>query len=251
MEPHIAVRRSLAIFLACIAWDIAILLAIAFLSGVAIYIAIPVSTLIVGTYYLATYRRMDLKILTKINAEPIAAGNFPRFENLVEGICVAHGFRPPDLFVIHDSAPNMIMVGRNSLHGRLVATTGLLDRVTRVELEGLITHELSRTRNRLTLLESTAAVLIARPMFFLPKFVGSLAKKIFYPWVVAETDIHAVQMTRYPTGLADALRSLHSDGREPTHNPKFCRHMWVHPPKDPLITTGFSTMDRVMALGEL
>ena len=102
MEPHIAVRRSLAIFLACIAWDTAILLVIAFLSGVALYIAIPISIFVVGTYYLVTYRRMDLKILTKINAEPITAGNFPRFENLVEGICVAHGFRPPDLFVIQD-----------------------------------------------------------------------------------------------------------------------------------------------------
>ena len=251
MEPHIAVRRSLGIFLACIAWDAAICLGIAFLVRIPMAIAAPAIVMVVGVGYIATYRRMDSKILTKIKAEPIEIGNFPRYENLVEGVCVDHGFRQPDLFVIRDSAPNMLMVGRNSLNGSLVATTGLLDRVTRVELEGLITHELSRTRNRLTLLESTAAVLIARPMFFLPKLVERITRKIFNPWVVAETDILAVRMTRYPTGLADALKSLHSDGREPTHNPKFCRHMWVHPPKNPLIVAGFSTLDRVVALGEL
>ena len=251
MEPHIAVRRSLGIFLICIAWDSIIITAIALAFSLDALIVIPAALIIVISYYVTTYRSMDLKILKKINAEPITSGSFPRFENLVEGVCVAHGFRHPGLFIVRDSAPNMIMVGRNSYHGKLVATTGLLERVTRVELEGLITHELSRTKNRLTLLESTTAILIARPMFFMPRMVKKNAKKIFDQWVIAETDMSAVRMTRYPTGLANALQSLYLDGREPTHNPKFCRHMWVNPPKGGLIPSGFSTQERVVALEEL
>ena len=81
--------------------------------------------------------------------------------------------------------------------------------------------------------------------------VKKIAKKIFDQWVIAETDMSAVRMTRYPTGLANALQSLYLDGREPTHNPKFCRHMWVNPPKGGLIPSGFSTQERVVALEEL
>ncbi|MEE2683123.1 MAG: M48 family metalloprotease [Actinomycetota bacterium] len=251
MEPHTAVRRAFGIFLVFIIWDIAVLMLIGFLIGIPLFAAAPVSVFLSAAYYISAYKRMDTRILKKINAQPLQEGTFPRFENLVDGVCVAYGFRKPDLFVISDAAPNMMMVGRNNHHGNLVATSGLLDRVTRVELEGLIAHELSRTRSRLTFLEGTAAILVARPMSFIPRIVGTISKRVFSPWVIAETDIRAARMTRYPTGLADALKSLNSDGREPTHNPKFCRHMWIHPPTNPLISIGFSTEDRIAALGEL
>ncbi len=130
-------------------------------------------------------------------------------------------------------------------------TTGLLERVNRVELEGLITHELSRIRNRLALLDCTVAVLVAKPFVFLPGFVNWVATKVFASWAVAETDLQAVSLTRYPTALASALSSLDIDGREPRVNPKFCRHLWINPPANALIKSGFSTNDRVAALSEL
>ena len=66
----------------------------------------------------------------------------------------------------------MMMVGRDPQHSNLVVTTGLLDRVKRTELEGLITHELSRSRSRTSYLEGTLAILVAWPWAFLPSIVA-------------------------------------------------------------------------------
>ena len=70
------------------------------------------------------YRRMEFKIIAKVNAEPIGKGSYPKFEKLVEGLCVAHGFRDPNLFVITDSAPNMMMVGKIAHRETSIVTTG-------------------------------------------------------------------------------------------------------------------------------
>ena len=251
MEPHQAVRRSLTLFLARFLVSSLLFAVVLSLIGISIILAILIAAVLSITTTNLAYRRMELNIIKKVNAEAIDQGSYPKFENLVEGLCVAHGFMSPNLFVIPDSAPNMMMVGKNSSMGNLLVTTGLLEKVNRVQLEGLITHELTRTRNRLVLLDCTMAVLVARPFSFLPEFVKWIATKIFASWAVAETDLQAVSLTRYPTALASALSSLNIDGREPMANPKFCRHLWINPPGDALIKSGFSTSDRVAALSEL
>ncbi len=251
MEPHQAVRRSLSLFLLWFLTNSILFTVLLALIDFAILYAVLLAVFLSIITIVSAYRRMELRIIVKINAEAIDKGSYPKFENLVKGLCVAHGFRNPNLFVIADSAPNMMMVGKNSSQGNLVVTTGLLERVNRVELEGLITHELSRIRNRLALLDCTVAVLVAKPFVFLPGFVNWVATKVFVSWAVAETDLQAVSLTRYPTALASALSSLDIDGREPRVNPKFCRHLWINPPANALIKSGFSTNDRVAALSEL
>lgn len=251
MEPHQAVRRSLSLFLLWFLANSIIFAVLLAMIGITILYAVLIAIFLSTTTTVLAYRRMELRIIAKVNAEAIDKGSYPKFENLVEGLCVAHGFRNPNLFIISDSAPNMMMVGKNSPQGNLIVTTGLLERVNRVELEGLITHELSRIRNRLTLLDCTTAVLVAKPFVLLPGFVKWLTAKLFASWSVAETDLQAVSLTRYPTALASALSSLNIDGREPRANPKFCRHLWINPPANALIESGFSTRDRVAALSEL
>ena len=251
MEPHQAVRRSLSIFLVWFVVNGILLSVLLSLIGISILISVLIAVFLSIARVVAAYRRMEFKIIAKVNAEPIGKGSYPKFENLVEGVFVAHGFRNPNLFVITDSAPNMMMVGKNSSQGNLIVTTGLLERVNRVELEGLITHELSRVRNRLAFLDCTTAVLIAKPFVHLPAFTNWATTKLFASWAVAETDLQAVRLTRYPTGLANALSSLNIDGREPRVNPRFCRHLWINPSANALIKSGFSTSDRVAALSEL
>ena len=251
MEPHQAVRRSLSIFLALFVVNGILVSVLLSLIGISILISVLIAVFLSIARVVAAYRRMEFKIIAKVNAEPIGKGSYPKFENLVEGLCVAHGFRNPNLFVITDSAPNMMMVGKNSSQGNLIVTTGLLERVNRVELEGLITHGLSRVRNRLAFLDCTTAVLIAKPLVLLPGFTNWATTKLFASWAVAETDLQAVRLTRYPTALANALSSLNIDGREPRVNPRFCRHLWINPPANALIKSGFSTSDRVAALSEL
>lgn len=251
MQPHEAVRRSLSIFLIWFIANSILFTIILAILGIAIILAVLISVAIALAASIFVYRGMEIKIIKKVSAKSIGDGAYPKFENLVEGLCIAHGFRQPNLFVVVDSAPNMMMVGKNSSLGNLIVTTGLLERLNRVELEGLITHELSRTRNRLAFLDSTTALLVARPFSSMPSLVNWIATKIFSSWAVAETDLQAVGLTRYPTALASALKSLNIDGRELRVNPRFCRHLWINPPVDALISSSFTTSDRIDALSEL
>ncbi len=251
MEPHQAVRRSLSLFLFWFLMISTLFTVLLTLIGISILFSVLIAAFLSIATTVLAYRHMELRIIRRVNAEAIDKGSYPKFENLVDGLCVAHGFRNPNLYVIPDSAPNMMMVGKNSSQGNLIVTTGLLKRVNRVELEGLITHELSRIRNRLALLDCTTAVLVAKPFVLLPGLVKWMTAKLFASWAVAETDLQAVSLTRYPTALASALSSLNIDGREPRVNPKFCRHLWINPPANALIKSGFSTRDRVAALSEL
>ena len=251
MDPKTAVKRAVFLFIICLAIDSLILAVIGLLLKVTVLIVIPCAVALSALWILFIYRKVDSLILKKVNAKPLQTDDHHRFSNLVDGVCVAYGFRHPQLYVIEDVAPNMMMIGRDSQHSSLVVTTGLLDRVQRTELEGLITHELSRSRNRISFLEGAIAILVVKPWNFMPKFVSLMGDKLIDPWAVAQTDIAAVALTRYPPGLAQALTNLGADGREPTYNPKFCRHMWVNPPKESLICSGFSTNERIAALAEL
>ena len=251
MDPKVAVSRATLLFSVCALVDSLFLVCIGLIAGLNIVILLPASIVLAVIWILFVSRKIDSIILRKINAEPLEPQAYPRFVNLVEGVCVAYGFRNPELCIVQDVAPNMMIVGRNPQQSSLVVTTGLLERVRRTELEGLITHELSRSRNRTSYLEGAIAILIAWPWSFLPSLVSKLGLRLMDPWAVAETDVAAVALTRYPPGLVKALENICSDGREPTHNPRFCRHMWVNPPREPLISSSFSTTDRIAALAEL
>ena len=251
MDPKVAAFRASLLFVFCAFVDCLLLVAIGLLAGIDVAILVPAAVVLASIWIFFVSRKIDSFILKKIKAEPVKTHAHPRFLNLVEGVCISYGFRKPELYIIEDVAPNMMMVGRNPEHSNLVVTTGLLDRVQRTELEGLITHELSRSRSRTSYLEGTLAILVAWPWSFMPGVVSKVSTRFIDPWSIAEIDITAVGLTRYPPGLGKALESLYSDGREPTHNPRFCRHMWVNPPTESLISTGFSTNDRIAALAEL
>ena len=251
MNSKVAAFRASLLFVACATVDSLILIIIGLLIGIEFAILVPCSVVLASFWIFFVFRKIDSFILKKINAVPVNLETHPRFINLVEGVCISYGFRKPQLFFIEDAAPNMMMVGRDAQHSNLVVTTGLLDRVKRTELEGLITHELSRSRNRTSYLEGALAIIVAWPWAFLPSVVSKVGAKFLDPWTIAEIDIAAVGLTRYPPGLEKALESLYSDGREPTHNPRFCRHMWINPPSEALINSGFSTNDRIAALAEL
>tara|TARA_B100000131_G_scaffold318716_1_gene363132 strand:+ start:1292 stop:2047 length:756 start_codon:yes stop_codon:yes gene_type:complete len=251
MDSKVATFRASLLFVLCALVDCLVLLAIGLLAGIDLAFLVPCSVVVASIWILCVYWKIDSFILRKIHAKSVKQHEHPRFLNLVEGVCISYGFRKPELFIVEDVAPNMMMVGRGPQRSNLVVTTGLLDRVERTELEGLITHELARSRSRTSYLEGALAILVAWPWSFLPGVVSKISDKLMDPWSIAEIDVAAVGLTRYPPGLGKALESLYSDGREPTHNPRFCRHMWINPPSEPLISSGFTTDDRIVALAEL
>ena len=70
------------------------------------------------------------------------AEEYPRLHNLVEGLCIAAGLPKPRVYIVDDVAPNAFATGRNPKHAAIAVTTGLLEKMNRVELEGVLAHEL-------------------------------------------------------------------------------------------------------------
>jgi len=133
---------------------------------------------------------------------------YARFHNLVEGLCIGSGLPQPALYVVHDETPSAFATGRTPKQAALVVSTGMLDTMSRVELEGILAHALSHIRN-LDILPAT----IATTMTPIPSWREGYAGDTEY-----QADAAGVQMTRYPPGLISALKKL-DDGDGSTDAP--------------------------------
>jgi heat shock protein HtpX len=104
-----------------------------------------------------SYWKSDAIALRVSRARPASVEEYGRLHNLVEGLCIAGGLPKPRLYVIDDPSPNAFATGRDPKHAAVAVTTGLLERMNRVELEGVLAHELSHIKNY-DILVSTLAV---------------------------------------------------------------------------------------------
>jgi heat shock protein HtpX len=103
------------------------------------------------------YWKSDAVALRMSRARPASVEEFPRLHNIVEGLCIASGLPKPRLYVVDDPAPNAFATGRNPRTAAVAVTTGLLEKMNRIELEGVLAHELSHVKNY-DILVSTIAV---------------------------------------------------------------------------------------------
>ncbi len=85
--------------------------------------------------------------LTATRAKPAAREEFGRLHNLVEEVSIAAGVPKPGVYVVHDPSPNAFATGRNADNAAVAVTTGLMDKMNRAELEGVIAHEVAHIRN--------------------------------------------------------------------------------------------------------
>jgi heat shock protein HtpX len=120
-------------------------------AGVAIALVVAIA-INVGAYW-----KSDAVALRISRAKPASQEEYPRYHNIVEGLCIASGLPKPRLYVIDDPAPNAFATGRNPRNAAVAVTTGLLDKMNRMELEGVLAHELSHVKNY-DILVSTLAV---------------------------------------------------------------------------------------------
>ncbi len=228
-----------------------VLLVILALVGLGVLWAVLIALVIGVAVAVSLYLVADNLALKALGATPLASGSEPRLENLVEGLAVAHGFRQPELFVVDDTAPNAAVIGRTPELARLVLTRGLIDRLERVELEGVLAHELMRVRTRQPFLNVTIATLIARPLGFAPGLAASLAGRMLDADTSVLTDAAGVRVTRYPPGLRAGLESIRTDGRVVAVNPRAYRHLWLDVPEGGVLEPAFSLDDRIAVLHEL
>ncbi len=120
-------------------------------------IATIIALLIGAAIAFASYWKADKVALAVSRAKPADPEQYARLHNLVEGLCIASGLPKPGVYIVDDPAPNAFATGRNPRHAAIAVTTGLLEKMNRVELEGVVAHELSHIRNY-DILVSTLAV---------------------------------------------------------------------------------------------
>src|SRR4051794_35995196 len=95
-----------------------------------------------------SYFAGDKLVLAQSQAKPLGPNESPQLENIVETLAIGLGIDPPKVYVIDDTAPNAFATGRDPKHASIAVTRGLLEKLDRTELEGVIAHEMSHIVNR-------------------------------------------------------------------------------------------------------
>jgi len=106
-----------------------------------------------------SYWKSDQIVLGINKAKPIIKSDNPELYRLVENLCITAGLPLPKIYIMEESQPNAFATGRDPQHSVIVVTRGLLEKLERVELEGVISHELAHIGNRDILLATIAIVL--------------------------------------------------------------------------------------------
>ncbi len=192
----------------------------------------------------SSYWFSDKIVLRMARASQIEKKDNPELYRIVENLAITNGLPTPRIFIIEDRQPNAFATGRNPEHGVIAVTTGLLERLERVELEAVMAHELAHIGNRDILIQSVVVVLVGmvvlvadfffRMAFFggmrqreggagIVVLIGALAFLILAP-VLAQVmkfaisrrreylaDSTAALTTRYPEALASALEKISRD----------------------------------------
>ena len=108
----------------------------------------------------ASYWWSDKIVLAMSSAKELKHEDNPQIYHLVENLCITAGLPVPKIYIIEDSAINAFATGRDPKHGVICLTTGIIDRLEKIELEGVIAHELSHIGNRDILLSTVIVILV-------------------------------------------------------------------------------------------
>lgn len=230
-----------------------------------------------------SYFNSDKVALAISRAKPADPHEYARLYNLVEGLCIASGLPKPRLYVIDDPAPNAFATGRNPKHAAIAVTTGLLEKMNRVELEAVLAHELSHIRNYDILVMTLTVTMVGmiallsdfflRFMFFgggrnrdndngnnplgIVFMIFGFVLLIFAPIIAAVmqfavsrrreylADASGVQLTRYPPGLISALEKLKGDNTVIHSASKATAHLWIEEPLDKETRKGQHRLNRL------
>jgi heat shock protein HtpX len=107
-----------------------------------------------------SYWYSDRIVLAMAKARPVTMREAPELYRIVENLSITAGLPMPKLYIIDESAPNAFATGRNPKHAVVAVSEGLLERLDRSELEGVIAHEISHIGNRDTLVSTVAVILV-------------------------------------------------------------------------------------------
>lgn len=243
------------IFITLVAWGLA--KALGYGPGV-----IGIALIIAGIMSFASYWWSDRIILTISRARPADRKRDFHFFTVAENLAMASQIPMPKLYVIEDSASNAFATGRDPSHAVVCATRGLLEKLDRTELEGVVAHELSHIKNYDTRLMSIVTVLVGMVVLIADWFLrstlwggrsrnreeGNLGAIMFLIGIVLAllspliaqliqlaisrrreflADASAVMLTRFPDGLIRALQKIAADKQPLEVANKATAHLYI------------------------
>ncbi len=211
-----------------------------------------------------SYWYSDKVVLSISGAREAKRQEYFDFYTVTENLSIAAGLPMPRLYVIQDPSPNAFATGRDKNHAVVAATTGLLEKLDRSELEGVVAHELSHIGNRDILLMSSVVVLVGfvsiisdiflRSMWFggrrrdnereggnilalvgivfiiLSPLIATLIKLAISRRREFLADSSGALLTRYPEGLARALEKISAYGMPMRKPSTATAHMFISDP---------------------
>ena len=229
-------------------------------------------------YALFQYFAASSLAIAMSGAYPIQKSDNPRLWRIVENLAISQGMPMPKVYIINDPAPNAFATGRDPKHAVVAATTGLMDIMNDSELEGVMAHELGHVKNYDIRVSTIVFGLVSavgiladfairmawfsnhsrnsrdagqlQLVLMLVGVVGWIIAALIGPLVSAAVsrqreylaDATSAQITRYPDGLASALKKLGEYGRPMRKASSSMAHMYINDPIKPgLVERAFST----------
>lgn len=224
---------------------------------------------------LGAYWFSDKIALMSYRAQPVSEAEAPELHSMVRGLATRAGLPMPKVYIIPSASPNAFATGRNPQHAAVAVTQGIMQLLSRQELEGVIAHELGHVKNRDILIGSIVATLagaitmLARMASFGAMFggyghdrerggnaIGLLAMAILAPiaallvqmWISRtreyQADASGAQIAGNPLGLAGALEKLEAGAQRvpiPNANPSSAHMFIVNPLSGKSLMSLFST----------
>jgi heat shock protein HtpX len=234
------------------------------------YFGIAVAFLIALVMSLSAYYGGDRMVLAISRAKRIEKKDNPQLFNVIEELTIAAGLPMPAIYVIDDTAPNAFATGRDPKHASVAITSGLLQKLSRDELQGVMAHELSHVQNRDILYATMVGILVGSIAlisdFFLRSFfwgggrrrrtqgggaagaillvlalllaiLAPICAKLLQLAVSRQreylADASAVKLTRYPEGLASALERIAGDREVLEVANRATQHLYIVNPIKP------------------
>jgi heat shock protein HtpX len=229
-------------------------------SSAILYMAVVFSVLM----SVSSYWYSDKIVLMSTGAQPIEKADNPELYRIVENLCITAGLPVPKIYILNEAQPNAFATGRDEKHAVIAVTKGLLGKLEKKEIEGVIAHELSHIKNKDMLLQTAVVVLVGvitiiTDFFLRISFWGGnrdnnnsnsnylmlimgIAVAILAP--IAATviqlsisrkreflaDASGALLTRYPEGLASALEKISADGSQLRKANSSNAHLFISSP---------------------
>jgi len=224
-----------------------------------LYIAVAFALLMnVGSYWFS-----DKLVIKMTGAHPVEMKDNPELYRIVENLAITAGLPMPKIYMVNDPAPNAFATGRNPEHAVIAVTSGLLTTLDKVELEGVVAHELAHIGNRDMLVMTVAVVLAGfvailadllmrfslfggsrggdnkgSAIFMIVAVVGMILAPIAAQLIQMAisrkreflADASGALLTRYPEGLASALEKISRAGIPMQRQSHATAHLFIADP---------------------